>query len=225
MLGMLFTAAPSNDVVRELQDKVISIQDHEIAFLNGTIAIWAAGTGILVAIALVVIGFANNKAKKNMEDATDKLKDAEKKISDLESKIAEANKILADTKSMANIAQDKLTELENEQEEIKKTTIRLNTNSTLEVTISNIKRAFDNSKEVLQSLPIDEGTVDFERRASLLKEHSKLMARFNNIQKGFQIAKIYGRDFEKISDLLGLHEEVSVFYDDCRTFNEDMNIY
>lgn len=232
MLGILFTAVPSVDVVKDLQDKVISLQDHEVAFLNTQISnIWAAvaiGVAIIVAISggvLTYVTKSNNRAKKRMEEATEKLEDAEKKISDLESKIAEANKILTETKSMTNIAQDKLTELKNEQEELKKSTIRLNTNSTLEVTISNIKRAFNNSMEVLQSLSIDEGTVDFERRASLLKEHSKLMVRFNNIQKDFQIAKIYGRDFEKISDLLGLHEEVSVFYDDCRTFNEDMNIY
>ena len=38
MSGMLFTARRSNDVVKDLQDKVISIQDHEILFLNDTIA-------------------------------------------------------------------------------------------------------------------------------------------------------------------------------------------
>lgn len=38
MLGILFTAAPSTDVVKDLQDKVISLQDHEVAFLNTTIS-------------------------------------------------------------------------------------------------------------------------------------------------------------------------------------------
>ncbi|WP_025117896.1 hypothetical protein [Bacillus sp. H1m] len=189
MLGILFTAAPSVDVVKDLQDKVISIQDHEISFLNGTIAIWAAGTGILVAIALAVVGFTNSRAKKNMEDAnakmleaTNKLKDAEKKISDLESKIAEANKILTEANSMANFAQEKLEELEQGQKEIRISTKRLETNNHYHIVLDKQKIEIGIVKEDLKRLPVTNSPFLIEKLHKLLTECNRLDSEFNRIK-------------------------------------------
>ncbi len=181
MLGMLFTAAPSNDVVRELQDKVIAIQDHEIAFLNGTIAIWVAATGIMVAIALVVIGFANNKAKKNMEDATKKLEDAEKKISDLESKIAEANTILTDAQSISGVAQEKLEELEDEQLELKKYTNILISNRYTDFTLEALKMRIRKVKNIFELAYSKEDS----RYTSFIKKHKQLEQEYEGLHLQF----------------------------------------
>ncbi|KAA0769169.1 hypothetical protein DN392_26825 [Bacillus sp. BB51/4] len=159
MLGILFTATVSNDVVRDLQDKVISIQDHEISFLNGTIAIWAAGTGILVAIALTFIGVTNSKAQKKMEDAntkmsdaTEKLKDAEKKISDLESKISEANQAVSQAQKIADSAQEKLDELENAQKELKKFTSLLDSRQQVDAMLAAVKFKLDSIKDLINEV-------------------------------------------------------------------------
>ncbi|MCR6835763.1 hypothetical protein NHG40_17805 [Bacillus thuringiensis] len=128
MLGILFTAAPSTDVVKDLQDKVISLQDHEVAFLNTTISNMLTAVGIGVAIitavftAFAYVTYSNKRAKKNMDEASRKLEEAESKVSvleeksaQLERKILEAEQLLADANSISNVANEKLIEVEEEQ--------------------------------------------------------------------------------------------------------------
>ncbi|EJR43852.1 hypothetical protein IIM_05350 [Bacillus cereus VD107] len=229
MLGILFTAAPSTDVVKDLQDKVISLHEHEVSFLNDTIANMLTMVGIGVAIitaffswAYVYVKNSNKKAQEKMAAATEQLEMAEGKNKDLDQKMAEANQILIAAKSMANTAQDKLAELEREQEEIKKATERLENYSSIDVSISLIKLSLDNTERCLQSIHVIEGTVYFERRISLFKEYSTLMISFYNIQRDFQVAKIHGKDFQRDADLVELQRKIKVFSDNCDTLKEDI---
>ncbi|HDR7636170.1 TPA: hypothetical protein QCX75_005053 [Bacillus mycoides] len=170
MMGILFTAAPSTDVVKELQDKVISLHEHEVSFLNDTIANMQSNVSIaltiiggLMTIVLAIIGFTNARAQKRMKEAnnkmleaTDKIKDAEKKISDLESKIAEANSVVTQAQSVADFAQDKIDELEKEQEEIKNFAERLESGIKTDAILNAIKMRIDFAKRKLDAFPSKE---------------------------------------------------------------------
>lgn len=177
MLDILFTAAPSTDVVKELQDKVISLHEHEVSFLNDTIANMQNNVSIaltiiggLMTLVLTFIGFTNARAQKRMKeanskmleatdkikDADDKIKDAEKKISDLENKIAEANSVVAQAQSVADFAQDKIDELEKEQEEIKNFTERLESGLKTDAILNAIKMKIDLAKRKLEAFPSKE---------------------------------------------------------------------
>ncbi|PGK21413.1 hypothetical protein CN902_27435 [Priestia megaterium] len=78
----------NDELIKEMQDKIISLQDHEVAFLNDTIAnIWAAigiGVGIIVGIAGLVgwiITRSNQNARRKMEDAERVINEAKTYIS------------------------------------------------------------------------------------------------------------------------------------------------
>ncbi|MFV5318711.1 hypothetical protein [Priestia megaterium] len=74
----------NDELIKEMQDKVVALQDHEISFLNDTIAnIWATvgiGAGIIVGIAGFVgwlINRSNQKAQQKMQLAEQILGDAQ----------------------------------------------------------------------------------------------------------------------------------------------------
>lgn len=74
----------NDELIKEMQEKVVALQDHEISFLNDTIAnIWATvgiGAGIIVGIAGFVgwlINRSNQKAQEKMQLAEQILGDAQ----------------------------------------------------------------------------------------------------------------------------------------------------
>ncbi|MFF2290484.1 hypothetical protein [Peribacillus butanolivorans] len=87
---ILLNAVKINDaLIKELQDKVISIQDHEISFLNDTIANTYAVVGIvvgLIGIGAVYLGTmikrSNDNARRKMEEAERIIKEAKDTIDD-----------------------------------------------------------------------------------------------------------------------------------------------
>lgn len=243
MLGILFTATPSTDVVKELQDKVISLHEHEVSFLNDTISnmqnqvsMGLTVVGGLATIALAIIGFTNNRAQKKMDEAngkmleaTDKIKDAEKKIknadqkikdaekkiSDLEDKIAEASGVVAQAQSVANFAQGKINELEKEQEEIKNFAERLESGLKTDAILNAVKMKLDLAKRKLEAFPSKEGP----KFSKLRDEYTDFEDRYYKIQLdlGSNIIDNEKLTKEQSNTLIKLSRDVAEFMD-----NEDI---
>lgn len=189
MLGILFTATPSTDVVKELQDKVISLQDHEVSFLNDTIANMLTMVGIGVAIitaffswAYVYVRNSNKQAQEKMKEAAEQLEITERKNVDLDQKMVEANKILTSAKSIADDAQEKLEELEKGQKEIRIATVRLKTIIDCDAILNQHKIELDQIKEYLSGLVASNYAFFNERIGQLLVYCSGVYLDFNNVK-------------------------------------------
>lgn len=240
MLGLLFTATVSNDVVKDLQDKVISLQDHEVAFLNTQISnIWATvgiAAGIIIALASGVLGFvsySNNRAKKRMEEATgkmleatEKLKDAEGKISELELKISEANQVVSQAQSIANIAQEKLAELEAEQKALKVSTILLSSSQKIDAMLIAVRIKLDFAKAEIYNHPNtnDHRVITFRGKYDELeREYIRIQAEIihNVVNDKIQTTE----QAEKVSVLSGkitkLFEEYDAFCEEIQDSHEE----
>ncbi|MEB8651462.1 spbB protein [Bacillus cereus] len=239
MLGMLFTATVSNDVVKDLQDKVISLQDHEVAFLNTTISNILTSVGIGVAIittvftaAFAYVTYSNKRAKKNMDEASRKLEEAENKVSELEEKsarlerkIVEAEKLLVDANSISNIANEKLQEVEEEQKKLKEETTRLNTSAQFDLALDRHKAEIERIKANLSSLTKFNYPFFLERRLELSTECFNLETEFHRIKTlltkemllGGTVAK-YAKEVTKFSSDVG---ELGEGY---RALEEEMTI-
>ncbi|MDM5455224.1 hypothetical protein [Peribacillus simplex] len=72
----------NDDLIRELQDKVISIQDHEISFLNDTIANTYAVVGIVVGIIGIGAVYLGTMIKRSNDKAQIKMELAERIITE-----------------------------------------------------------------------------------------------------------------------------------------------
>ncbi|HDR6313055.1 TPA: spbB protein [Bacillus cereus] len=214
MLGILFTAAPSTDVVKDLQDKVISLHEHEISFLNDTIANMLTMVGIAATVvagvftlAFAYVTYSNNRAqkkmgeaekqmieaKKQLEDAEGKIFDLEEKNIRLEEKIVEADQILTEAKSIANIAHEKLKELEEEQQKLKSSTKRLEEISKLEAVLERHKMSLDTMKKYLSGLTESDYPFFSERISELLVDCSKLDSDFEYIKTVIPLNLIAGK--------------------------------
>ncbi|MCU5281486.1 spbB protein [Bacillus thuringiensis] len=188
MLGILFTAVPSTDVVKDLQDKVISLHEHEVSFLNDTIANMLTVVGIAAAIitaifsgAFIYVTNSNKRAQEKMGEASAKLEEAESKVFELEEKntrleekIEEANQILAEANSVALIAQEKLDEVEKEQRKLNTTIDTLKTVTKNEATLDHHKIILDNIQQQILGLQNTEYPFFKEERNTLLSNCYKL---------------------------------------------------
>ncbi|HDR7624478.1 TPA: spbB protein [Bacillus mycoides] len=202
MPGMLFTATPSNDVVKELQDKVISIQDHEVSFLNDTIANMLSTVGIAATVvagvftlAFAYVTYSNNHAQKimneaegRMNEANDMMKKAEEKIGELELRISETNKIVEKADYISNIAQEKLEELEKEQRKLNKTIEILKIVNKNEAHLNHHNSMLDTAKEKLVVIlnsdnpSFNEQIIKLDSDCSILYEESKHIRNLMNIE-------------------------------------------
>lgn len=111
-----------DEVVKELQDKVITIQDHQISFLNDSLANFLSFAGWIIGIAgLILVGIQvgigvfirreNNKTQIKMQEAENKMDAATQKLTEAENKIEQAEQLSAE-------AEDKLEQLKAQQNEI-----------------------------------------------------------------------------------------------------------
>ncbi|MFK4426070.1 hypothetical protein [Bacillus sp. RC51] len=85
-------------LIKDMQEKVISIQDHQISFLNDSLSnFWAiASTGVAIITLVstligVYIGYSNRKAQKRMEDANTMMEIASQKMTEAQEKIENAD--------------------------------------------------------------------------------------------------------------------------------------
>ncbi len=223
---MLFTAAPSIDVVKDLQDKIISLQDHEVAFLNTTISnMWAAvaiGVTIIVAISGGVLTFvtvSNNRAKKRMKEATkqmleatEKLKSTEQKNKDLDQKMAEANKILTDAQTVADFAQGKLEELDKKQRELTEYTIILGAQRKAESMLVALKQKLKNIKVIFDM----NYSEDDERLVSFMEKYKILDRKYEELN--IELLNFAVEDMipskEYVAKLMDLNESTTTILDE-----------
>ncbi|MBE5102225.1 coiled-coil domain-containing 22 family protein [Priestia aryabhattai] len=91
----------NDELVKQMQEKVISMQDKQISFLNDTISNTYTAVGIVVTllgiIATVIftwISVAHNRAKKKMDVAEEKLNLATEKIDHAQSLINKAEETI-----------------------------------------------------------------------------------------------------------------------------------
>ncbi|AFV22166.1 MULTISPECIES: hypothetical protein [Bacillus cereus group] len=239
MLGILFTAAPSTDVVKDLQDKVISLQDHEVAFLNTTISNMLTAVGIGVAIitavftaAFAYVTYSNKRAKKNMDEASRKLEEAESKVSvleeksaQLERKILEAEQLLADANSISNVANEKLIEVEEEQKKLRVETRRLNTSAQFDLALDNHKTEIERIKNNLSSLQKFNYPFFSERRLELGTKCFDLESDFRRIKTLLTKEMLIGGDVAKYANEISTFAvEASSLFDEYKALEDDMAI-
>ncbi|SCA96695.1 Uncharacterized protein BWINRA5_00010 [Bacillus mycoides] len=125
-LSKLQTKVESLENMKELQDKVISMQDHQISFLNDSIANMWQPIAIVAGIAALVItgAFAyvsilHHQAKRKRE---------------------EVERLIQDSHSIATVAQEKLNELEEKQLLLQKQTKAIENIQKFEMITAQIQR-------------------------------------------------------------------------------------
>ncbi|QTL49973.1 hypothetical protein [Priestia aryabhattai] len=101
----------SNELVKDMEQKVISLQDHQISFLNDSISNFWTVTSVAIAVVAIIItgvslfiGYLNRKAQKKMEDA-------EKVIGEAKFYIAEFSKEKAELENSRKETEGKIKEL------------------------------------------------------------------------------------------------------------------
>lgn len=193
----------NDELIKEMQDKVISLQDHEISFLNDTIAnIWATvaiGVGIVVAIAGLVgwiIGRSNQKSERKMQLAEQVLGDAltakaefEQYKNDLEVYRDETRKEFEELTTLIN---------SEEIENIKGRLFLLSTDKHIEISINQITKAIKISEESLEMINQFGESIDSE----ILGEFDKYKEKFKTLQLKASRSVYYYNDEDKVTALL-----------------------
>lgn len=87
----------NDEMVKQMQDQVISMQDKQMSFLNDTIGntndsiiIFLTALGVVSASVITWIGFMQRNAKKKMDEAEEKMKVASEQLAHAESLIRKA---------------------------------------------------------------------------------------------------------------------------------------
>lgn len=225
MLGILFTAAPSNDVVKDLQDKVISIQDHEVSFLNDTIANMLSAVGIAATVAAGVftlafayVTYSNNRAQKNMKDAHKKMLEATEQLDMAQEKIAELDKKIIEVKSITNEAQEKLEELERGQKEIQTATVRLKIIINYDAMLNKEKIELDEMIKYLSGFAASNYPFFSEQIGQLLAYCLRVESGFN------QVKMIVANSLLEQTNLGELEDELDDFSHDMDQLRDEFEI-
>jgi len=180
-------SANNNELIKEMQDKVISLQDHEISFLNDTIAnMWATvaiGVGIVVGIAGFIgwiIRRSNHNAEKKMQLAEQILGDAQAAKEELLEYKADLEAYREETKKEF----EELTKLVNSEEikKIKDDTKILYAKNKISVAISQIQGMINNGENMIEVL-----------KQTGFNIQGKEFRDFNECKHKFQYLQIYSR--------------------------------
>ncbi|QLC85421.1 hypothetical protein [Priestia megaterium] len=124
----------SDGLVKDMEQKVISLQDHQISFLNDSISNFWTVTSVAIAVVAIIItgvslfiGYLNRKAQKKMEDAEKVIGKAKNYISEFSKEkveLAKSRKDLEDyrkeTKEFRIETEKRFTELTEFVKEIDK---------------------------------------------------------------------------------------------------------
>lgn len=172
-LSKLQTKVESLETVKDVQDKIISTKDSQITFLQGEISnitswvTWGAGAVItLASAAFIYIKFLESKAKKKIEEAESTLQSATQQLAQIEiakqetetnltesnSRIEQLDILINKSNNIANVAQEKVEELEERQKELNKLSSSLTTNQKVDITLNNIKFTLDFISKSLMTL-------------------------------------------------------------------------
>lgn len=135
-LSKLQTKVESLETVKDVQDKIISAKDSQITFLQGeisTIITWGSiAIAIITALATVAYSYIKSleeKAKDKIEEAESTLQAATQQLAEIEiakqetetnltesnSRIEKLDILIDKSNNIANVAQEKIEELEEKQ--------------------------------------------------------------------------------------------------------------
>lgn len=214
-LGKLQTKVESLENTKELQDKVISMQDHQISFLNDSIAnMWApigivAGlAGLIITGAFAYVTFLNGNAQK---------------------KIKQAAEIIEQSKSIAVIAQEKIDELLEKQAELNELTSSLSINQKGDMTLKNIKIKLDFIENALIMLFSEinktysysnENEEHYERYNELKQENRDLKTSYTHYSFLFN-TKIINEEVITLDDVTS----ITNLEDKCTVLRQEINDY
>ncbi|EEK47965.1 hypothetical protein FO497_13460 [Bacillus cereus ATCC 10876] len=141
------------EAVKDLQEKVISIQDHQISFLNDSLANFLSYAGWIVSItSIVIVGIQigiglflrsqNKKTEEKMQAAERKMSEAEQKLTEVEQKSTKAEFQIEQAKQLGAKADEMLEQLQAQQNKIE----GLLNSKELEEKLKEIDKISDTSK-------------------------------------------------------------------------------
>ncbi len=173
-LSKLQTKVESLENTKELQDKVISMQDHQISFLNNSIANMWQPIAIVAGIAALVItgAFAyvsilHHQAKRKRE---------------------EVERLIQDSHSIATIAQERIDELNTEQQNLQKLANSIDLKQKVDMRLNRIKltlETIENSQKTTMEKYNQDGYKLSQENAikiqNFIKQRYRLTAIFNNL--------------------------------------------
>ncbi|MFL1677714.1 hypothetical protein [Paenibacillus dendritiformis] len=191
-LSKLQTKVESLETMRDVQDKIISAKDSQIAFLNGQIAnistwvsIVAAVAGLIASFAFGYVTYLNKKANKNIEEGKERDRIAEVKIQ-------QAETLIAHSQSTATIAQDKIEELKEKQKDLNNFANTIAINQQLDMNFRIIKIQLDTMNEYinmiidkLQNPTFKINDKEIEELDYFMRERNGLSAQYVNISLDF----------------------------------------
>ncbi|MFV1457178.1 hypothetical protein COL41_29235 [Bacillus mycoides] len=214
-LDKLQTKVDSLETVKELQDKVISIQEHQVSFLNDSIAnMWqpiaivAGLTGLIITGAFAYVTYLNRQAQKKIEKATI---------------------IIDQSNEIAIIAQEKVNELIQKQLELNEFANKISTYQRVDIYLKEIKLRFDTIERSINEIRTAEALNRLEPKMTTKESYDieKFENQFSYLRKDYiQLSlnlskKIVNEEAiqdsikEKIQDLLDniveLFKEFSIF--------------
>ncbi|OSX90319.1 hypothetical protein CN485_26570 [Bacillus cereus] len=193
-LSKLQTKVESLETVKEVQDKIISTKDSQISFLEGQISnistwvsIAAAVAGLIASLAFGYVTYLNKKANKTIEEGKERDRIAEEKIQ-------QAKSLIEKSQSTAAVAQTKIDELKDKQEELTDLLTSTIINQQVDLLFKNIKFKIEYMDEATEYILdkvkyhgfklSDDDLEDFEhlisRYTDVTKEYTNLSMEFNS---------------------------------------------
>ncbi|OJE33029.1 hypothetical protein BAQ47_25740 [Bacillus tropicus] len=191
-LSKLQTKVESLENTKELQDKVISMQDHQISFLNDSIANMWQPIAIVAGIAALVItgAFAyvsilHHQAKRKRE---------------------EVERLIQDSHSITTIAQEKIDEIRIQQQTIQNLASSIGDKQKIDMRLNHIKiilETINNSQtNIIEKYNSDGYKLSEEKSHKLqgyILNQRRLMAQFN---------LLYAKIAQIIIDNTDINEEI-----------------
>ncbi|MEH7144748.1 hypothetical protein [Priestia megaterium] len=201
----------NDEMVKKMQEQVISMQDKQMSFLNDTIGntndsitVFLTALGVISAVVIGVITYVHGQAKKRMDEAENKMNEATQKIDHAE--------------SMVKKVDETMSQLQDYQNEL--SAYRLDT----EQKVLEISRMID---EKMQSLKEVENNTDFlvtshktrvllGRIEGILEDTKLRIGRLSNFV-GFEFKK----DSPEYEEINSMHQDLSMT---CGMYKSELEV-
>ncbi|PGY16300.1 hypothetical protein [Bacillus cereus] len=227
-LSKLQTKVESLETVKDVQDKIISAKDSQIAFLQGeisTIITWGSiAIAVITALATVIYSYIKSleeKAKDKIEEAESTLQTATEQLTEIatakqetetnltksDEKIEQLNSLIAKSNTITTLAQEKLEKLEGKQKELDDLTTVTITNQKIDISIREISIQLGSSKHIIDEIiayhekPSEISQKQEIKLSYLNSQHASLLTEYRRLSSIFSADIAEGREIEdKITD-------------------------
>ncbi|WP_235712013.1 ribonuclease H family protein [Bacillus mycoides] len=216
-LSKLQTKVESLENTKELQDKVISIQDHQISFLNDSIAnMWqpiaivAGIAALIITGAFAYVSILHHQAKKKRE---------------------EVEELIQQSHSVATIAQEKIDEINIEQQNLQNLATSIDLKQKVDMLLNRIKLALEtidsSQKSILEKYSQDGYKLSPENVSKLqnyMTQHYRLKNRFNTLYIDITQLIVDGAAIsaKQADDILALQNDCDDLFDDYFSFEDKL---